>query len=264
MKAMKNYLILILWFISIGAESQLAIIDYKYNYMNVRQDSNSSSIIVGRLYNEDVFLYDAFSFTNKVKKEWNLIFQNISLDKIEPFKSDFYIKELHKTKNDFICYGYIRKNVLLPIEDLEKINIQYIPPMNDWWSLKDDSLCAINDTISLVIKTGKFNKDEHKIDSVNSRYVEKIDGKNPYGIDGDVPRLEIKNIELKINSQEIEIPKQEYKDLFQPRLRNLNLYLDNRGIIYIYMPGNSDGAGGYMVVWMIKKHRYLKRYVSRY
>jgi hypothetical protein len=264
---MVKYLLLLLFFLSIKAKSQFAIIDEKNGYINIMNDSSSNSEIAGRLYNDDVFHYNGFSFRTKVKAEWNHIFQKVSLDKIELFKREFFVRELNYNKNDFICHGYIQKKVIHPLEKLEIINTRNLYPINDWRSEVDDSICFINDTLSLTIKTGKFNIAEHMVDRSSEpgkEYIERIDDKEPYGILGDNPRVEIKSITLMINSASIEIPKTEYQDCFQPRVKNLMLRVDRKGAIYIYMPGNSDGAGGYLVVWIIKGHKYLKRYIDGY
>jgi hypothetical protein len=67
---MTRNLLLLLFLISINTFGQLATIVDKDGYTNVRKDKDINSAIVGRLYNEDVFLYDSFHLESKPNDEW--------------------------------------------------------------------------------------------------------------------------------------------------------------------------------------------------
>jgi hypothetical protein len=236
--------------ISLRAIGQFAIINDIDGYTNVRKDKRSTSEIIGRIFNDDVFLIAKEDDTG----EWINVFYYAELDEIEPYKKDYYLKECHCT-TDFIYFnGYVHKSRVLPLESLNDI-IKNRQLSNGILSLK-------NDSITFNIMARQFISAQHHIQHDDDGWVEKIDGKQPRGVDGGLPKIGIKSLSLVINSNIIEIPKEDYADLYEPNLRSLKLYTDKRGVIYIYMPSNSDGAGGYDAAWIIKENKYLKRYVD--
>jgi hypothetical protein len=258
---MTRNMILLLLLFSIEINGQLATIHDKDGYTNVRNGKDKNSTIVGRLFNEDVFLYDSFHLNSFPNEEWIEIYQNLSLDKIESFKRDFYIDSLNRSQNEsFICHGFIHRTSFIPISDLPQIKTKNLFSTSSRYDVMQDSICLSNDSLSLVLVTRPFNVMIHSIDKSSTQYVQKIDGMRPVGTFGFIPRVEILQMKLTINGQIVDIPNTEYKDLYEPRLVNLSLHINSRGVIYIYMPGNSDGAGGYYVVWIIKGNKYLKRY----
>jgi hypothetical protein len=236
--------------VTFSAMAQLAIIDDNDGYINVRKGKSSSSEIIGRLFNDDVFLFAEEDHND----EWINIFYYVELDDLEPFKRDYYVKDCHWTSNFIYFNGYVHKSRVLPLESLNDIikNRQ----------LSNGILILKNDSITFNIMARQFISAQHHIQRDDDGWVEKIDGKQPRGVDGGLPKIGIKSLSLVINSNIIEIPKEDYADLYEPNLRSLKLYTDKRGVIYIYMPSNSDGAGGYDAIWIIKEKKYLKRYVD--
>jgi len=251
---MKRYLILVLFLVSIQARSQFAIINDNDGYTNIREEKNINSKIIGRLFNDDVYLYD----TNDLSPtdDWVHVFYLAKLNEIEPYKKDFYIKEKqNRNENEVYFDGYIHKSRLLPLEELKKLNKITPKAVNGELNFR-------NDTLNFLIKIGKFIETEHKISKGKSVDNYRIDGCKPNGVLGFIPSIEIKNMKLSINSKPIEIPKEAYKDLFQSSLEACDLYVDKRGVMYIFLPYNSDGGAGYFVVWIFKNNKYLKRYID--
>lgn len=228
---------------------QFAIINDIDGYTNVRKDKSSSSEIIGRLFNDDVFLIAEEDDSD----EWINVFYFAELSEIESYKKDYYLQECHCTTDIIYFDGYVHKSRVLPIEKLVELTTKR--------QISDQGLSLMNDSIIFSLKTIPFIQKNHKVDRVEG-WVEKIDGNRPKGVDGGIPKVEIKNLSFLINSGAIEIPKQEYADLFEPNLKTISIYADKRGVIYVYMPYNSDGAGGYDAVWIIKENQYLKRYVD--
>jgi hypothetical protein len=261
--SMTRNLLLLLFLLTIRTYGQFATIDDKDGYTNVRKEKDINSAIVGRLYNEDVFLYDSFHLESTPNDEWIEIYQNVNLDKSESLKRDFYVSTLNRRQNEsFICHGYIHRTRFIPIEKLQQIKTKNLFMTKSENHQVEDSFCLANDSLRLFIKTGYFKIEEHKIEKGNYDYIQKIDGMNPIGTFGFAPRIEIIEMSLTISGKTVDIPKKEYRDLYEPALVNLSLHVNNRGVIYIYMPGNSDGAGGYYLVWIIQGNKYLKRYVD--
>jgi hypothetical protein len=264
---MKNFYSLILMMVSISANGQFAIINNENGYVDVREETNLNSKVLGRLFNEDIFWCEEGHMTNQNSK-WTTVFQNVFMDKTDQYKRDYYIKEFGRLKNEhFICSGNILKSDLVLLNNLQDIELQKIYLTTIESKIKDNKAYFFNDSIKFNFVIGSFNPAEHQIDKyLDSRkveYVNKIDG-NPAirGVFANMPSIDIKNIILTINSDSIKIPKKDYWDLFSPNIWNLCLKVDKRGLIYIYLFNNSDGAGWYSAVWIIKGHKYLNRYVD--
>ncbi|SFJ68329.1 hypothetical protein [Olleya namhaensis] len=137
-----------------------------------------------------------------------------------------------------------------------------------------NSIELIKGNIKIVIKTTEFQKGkrELKFDS-NEKFLEKIDGKDIYGTDGNIPKKEISDLYLIVDNLKIEIPKKQYNDLFEPTIECLNdnddlycytvAYLNEKGEIILTMQ-NSDGAGSYMVIFLFDKKYNLKERIIGY
>ncbi|WP_397447871.1 hypothetical protein [Polaribacter sp. R77954] len=140
--------------------------------------------------------------------------------------------------------------------------------------IDNKSIELINGNTKIVIKTTEFqpNKRELKFDS-SGKFLEKIDGKDIYGTDGNIPRKEISEFYLIVNDKRIEIPKKHYNDLFEPTIECLNdnddlycytiCYLNEKGEIILTMQ-NSDGAGSYMVIFIFDKKYEIKERIIGY
>jgi hypothetical protein len=244
----------ILCALSFDTNAQLAIINDPDGFVNVRDGKGTNAKVVGKLYNGQIFLFDS---ENK-KDEWIWV----SFDK-KNF-SDFSSKTAKINFNDIEngTNSFIHRSRLLSIDDLPHLQLNQKNSL-----LTEMGLVIKNDTIKLSIKTKSFLIKNHKIHRTKegcidctTAYVDKIDGKKPIGVDGGLPTVEISSIQLNIHNTNIDIPNDSFNDLYQPRLGSLNIYFDKKGNTYLYMPGNSDGAGAYDVVWVIKDGLLITRY----
>jgi hypothetical protein len=252
---MKSFTLFIIIFLSLSAKAQLAIIRDTDGFVNVREKGNIKSRIIGRLNTNDITLYDG----EDDNKEWRHIFY--SPDNMLFFSS--LNNNKHNIYKDYID-GFVYFNRVIPINSFSRMILK-----KDVGYISSSKLTGNVDTVIFILKTRLFSIKSHKIHrskegciNCTKAYVDKIDGKKPWGVDGDLPTKEIYNISLKINGKAITIPFESYNDIYQPRLENLNIYFDKKGNFYFYMPGNSDGAGGYDVVWVINNGKLIKRYVD--
>jgi hypothetical protein len=249
---MKSYLAFIaLMFFAFSSKAQLAIINDAGGYVNVRKEKASGAEIVGKLYNNQVFLF------YPDKDEWiEVSFNSNSFQ-------DYRTGSAGLKKFPHYLNGFINRGQLMPIESLphKKLNRQIRKLTANKAVIKVDS-------IVLEIKTRVFNSKLHKIhrskgDCTNCAItVDKIDGKTPAGVDGEMPTVEISGIKLTINNAIVNIPAACFADIYQPQIKNLNIYADKSGNLYLYMPGNSDGAGAYDIVWVISNGKLVYRYVD--
>ncbi len=232
---MKQFILLI-FFTSIYFASNaqtFAVINDKDGFVNVRKDGNIQSPIVGKLLLDDVFSYDDESKSNWVE-----------------------IIKQYEDENHPELTGYISKSRILPLSKLKGINKV---------KLFKDSCVLNNDSISVVVSSSLFTSKTHTLtyDRTNKKFpiLKKIDNKIFWGTDGESPKKIISFIKFSKNGSPIVIPSTAYNDLYEPNLKTLHVYFGRSNTFYIQMD-NSDGAGGYSVVWIIKNNTFYKRYVD--
>ncbi|MDD3773446.1 MAG: hypothetical protein PHC38_12460 [Weeksellaceae bacterium] len=146
--------------------------------------------------------------------------------------------------------GYIYKNRILFIEDYLKIDV---------YSEKETTLILKNDNIEINIIQEKFNPDKHKLTFDN--WLTKINGKSFWGTDGGIPKTQYQSIKIKINNKNIDLPKTAFYDLFEPNWYHTKANYDGKNDVLYLHSFNSDGAGGYAVIWKIEKGKYKDRLV---
>jgi len=90
-----------------------------------------------------------------------------------------------------------------------------------------------------------------------------IDGKYIWGTDGRIPDKVIASLIVIQNSLPVLIPKSAFNDLYEPNFSTLQVFIGKDNTLYVQL-NNSDGAGSYSVIWVIKNNKYLKRYLDNY
>ena len=223
----------------IGRAQSFSIINDKDGFVNVRKESNPKSAIVGKLYIDDIFGVDEDDTVDITKLEWFKIYKQI--DRYHSLEG--YI---HKSRNFFLFH---------------------FPTIKKVKTYADSCVCN-NDSLKVVIKSGIFKPRNHKltnsvVDKTTNTLTElnKIDGHQIWGTDGELPRTAITSLKVTINGSKIDIPKSAFYDLYEPRFSSITVYLGKNNTIYVKM-GNSDGAGAYTIIWIIKNGKYLKRYID--
>jgi hypothetical protein len=200
-----------------------AIIEDKDGFTNIRQEPNAKSKIVGTIKEDDIFYY----FSDKGQKEWYSIYRK------------------NNKKSGYVHKSRVKSLVSLPY-------VVHKKAVKDTLFFKNDSIDA-----KIIINT--FIPKQHKIEKKNN-FIFKIDGKEPRGRDGGLPNTGIKNIQVKIGDNVVDIPQSELDDLFQPSFGTPTIYIGQKETIFLEMSGG-DGAGYYEVAFVIKNRKYVKRYV---
>ena len=221
---MKNAIIFLLTIISSDVFAQLAVIEDKDGYVNIRKEPNSSGVIVGKLTEKDIF--------------WCFEEGN-----------DWYPIDTEATDNNAIS-GYVHKSRIKFLTDYDSIPLTE-PDINSvHFSGKD---------IEVDLKTKAFDKKSHHIDFNNYNYVDKIDNKKIWGTDGDIPKREYEQVVILYANKKIELPKSALENLFEPNLNFTDVYYNKEKDI-LYITGlNSDGAGAYVFAWIISQKEYIGR-----
>jgi hypothetical protein len=205
-----------------GFGQDIAIINDKDGYTNVRENTSTQSKIIGKKIENDVF------------------YCIISKD------SDWYEVSLESG-----TMGYIHKSRITPLSSLQKLN-------NKKANWRDEQLTIKNDTLMFQIQLRKFDSTKHQIKRGEKNYPITIDNHEMHGTFGNLPKVEISFIKLFIRSKEIVLPKEQLSDCYEIDLSRLALYADKKGRLFIFT-SNSDGAGGYEAIWIIKNNKFQKR-----
>lgn len=221
----KTFFFLVLILFIQPAFAQFAIVSDSDGYTNLRKEPGKSEIITKLKTGTIVFGLP------EPNNKWQMI--------------DYSLNDLAKS-------GYIHTDKLLYID-----NFPSIPMTKD-----NENMVVLSDgKITITITKGKFDHKKHKLQFYKDKFLTEIDGMTFLGTDGGIPEWEYKSVEILHNGKKILIPAEGLKALYQPNLNNTVVNYDQKNeTIYIHS-ANSDGAGGYNVLWIIKKGTYMKRHL---
>jgi hypothetical protein len=207
---------------------QFAIVDDKDGYVNIRSSPEVADNIKDTLQNGHIV------FCIETKGSWHYI-------DYKEFRS-----------------GYIHKSRLKTIENFKKVN--YI-------SKSATYIIFNSDTIRLTLTKESFNPEVNVLHynpgNANKNvasYLESINGSEFWGTDGDVPRYQYGQITLQIGDEILYLPSD---NLYEPNLNYTFLNVDRINEVIYLSALNSDGAGGYAVLWIIEKGKFKKRILTR-
>lgn len=152
--------------------------------------------------------------------------------------------------------GYIHRSRLKLINGFEKI------PM---YKENRDQIVFQKDSLVITMTKKSFVAAEHKLQyAMNSGvgYLAKIDGKKFWGTDGNTPKMQYKSIEITLGQRMTTIPSTAISDLYEPTFNSTKVLYDrNNDVLYVSI-SNSDGAGGYVGLLIIKNGAYQSRMVT--
>lgn len=201
-----------------------ALIVDKDGYVNVREKESANSKIVGKIKSgEVVFIFE------DLDTDWlNISFNDKS--------------------------GYIHRSRIKYINQFEKI-----PSVND-----DDYGANFKlNNIEIKIKTDKFDYEANKKYFSGTDFpITKYKDREIWGTDGTIPKSYYQSITVKMGNNEIEIPKKDIEDLFNPSNEYTECFYDKiTNSVYIHF-SNSDGAGSYVALFKIENGVYKGRNVE--
>lgn len=137
-----------------------------------------------------------------------------------------------------------------------------LKPVNRWKTIAPEGATGrlSHKTFLAEVSATGFDAGAHRI-SRNADGMTLVDGKVPWGQDGGEPRRGLK-LSVSIGGRKVEIPAAATENLYEPNLETLVLLTpgDPAGRAFLMMQ-NSDGAGGYVVVWAFEKGIYRGRAV---
>jgi len=204
------------------AIAQVGLINDKDGYTNVRENPDIKSKVIYKIKDYELFLFYDYD-TNE---------------------SDNWIK-VYIPKNKYaLAYeglagltGYIHKSRLLSLDNLEKFD-------------------GKNFRFKYHLRT--FSVDNKIIDYIDGKWISRINGRPFYGTAGSIPNNEISSIEVRVGEKTIHVPEVLYQDLFE-LTNDFNIYKKDN--IFYVQQWNSDGGGGYLLVWAIDKNSIRQRLI---
>jgi hypothetical protein len=159
------------------------------------------------------------------------------------------------TKNNKELNGQVYKDRLILTSSYQNV------PM-----LTKNKLKAVlkKDSLQIVLTQQSFDRTKHKFtyDKEYKDQIELIDNKRYWGTDGGLPKTEYKSIEINNGKTKLTLPKSALTNLCEINLYNTQVYYDKTNDIIYIQSMNSDGAGGYEVIWKIEKGVYKEGYVA--
>ncbi|MCW5941948.1 MAG: hypothetical protein KIS66_06935 [Fimbriimonadaceae bacterium] len=120
-----------------------------------------------------------------------------------------------------------------------------------------DSAVVTAGEVSVLIVQGPFDAKAHRIKRNADGDVTHIDGRAPYGCDGEVPWKELRGFTVLHRGAAYSVPKSMWSDCYNmnssglKRKRFVAKALPKNGGIVIRVEA-SDGAGGYIVEWTLR------------
>ena len=205
---------------------KISIVKDSDGFVNVREKASGSSKILDQLPNNTLVYY---------------------IEESGPWVEVIY-KTLVNEKS-----GFIYKDRLLDLNQFKEIQSVAIA----------DGILFKSRDFELKLTTKPFNKNIHKL-TYHGQALTKIEGKLVYGTDGRLPKVAYKTIELKYKDRISVFPANSFTNFFEPNLYDnfTRLYIDTNDNTMYLIAVNSDGAGGYLVIWTITDFKYKSHWVS--
>lgn len=181
-----------------------------------------------------------------------------------------------KLNNGFVVYCFEPKNNWINIDYskndkdrsgyLYKDRIQYLSEFTEIPLIKETQTKVIfkKNDITIILESQNFNSNSAKLSFLKNdkSILEKINGKLFWGTDGEIPKKAYKSITVTLGNNSIELPKNSFDDLFEPTLFKTQINYDQKSDTLYITSSNSDGAGGYEIVWIIEKGKYKERKIA--
>lgn len=224
---MKNLLIVFACVFHQVIFAQFGVVVDKDGYVNIRDTPTISNNISDRLTTGEI----VFCFENE--DNW--------------YPIEYKIKQASKG-------GYIHKSRVKFIQEFNEIPFKILT----------DSLVEFKtDSIKLLVTKENFNPENKKLEYYyndssrnENNWLKKINGKEIWGLQRDIPKMQYGKMILTIDKNSISLP---IDNLFEPNLDYTKVNIDKKSNTIYISTLNSDGAGAYMVLWVISNGEFKKQ-----
>ncbi|MBX7154440.1 MAG: hypothetical protein U0Y96_02770 [Candidatus Kapaibacterium sp.] len=217
---MKTSFVFLLFVYVYTCYGQFAIVTDKDGFANVRSSAKITNNITDKLNNGEIV------YCLERNNDWLTI--------------DYTTSNEQKS-------GYIHKSRVMFIHEYEKIP-RHVLNFRSITFRKDSISCLITKT-RFITYNNKLQYSKRIPDNNEYRYLEKINGKEIWGTDGGIPKYQYGKVELRFGETTIQLP---IANLFEPNLDVTSIYIDKPNNSVYITAENSDGAGAYAVLWVVK------------
>ncbi|SFN51672.1 hypothetical protein SAMN05421738_1141 [Algoriella xinjiangensis] len=228
---MKSKFLILIFLFSLKSlfAQEFAVINDNDGYTNVRSENSITSKILDKLNKGHLICV-----MNTEGNWWNIDYA---------------------TNKNEIKVGYVYKDRIKLISEFNKI-----PILEE----KEKQITFSDKAIEVKVVQDKFDKIKHSFNYVKKypNQILKIDGKDYWGTDGEMPKTEYKSITIKFNNSTLQLPEEALENLYEPNLSSTKVNFDKSNNTIYISAMNSDGAGGYLVIWKIEKGKYMERFVA--
>jgi hypothetical protein len=130
-----------------------------------------------------------------------------------------------------------------------------------------DKVIFQKDFVKVTITKVPFIIENNKLEyrkEVQSSVLIKINDKEYWGTDGDVPKYQYGQVTIEWGDKIFDLPKESFEDLFEPNFKQSYTTVSfDKGNNTLYIIGeNSDGAGAYSILWIIYNGNYKSRHIA--
>ncbi len=229
---MRQILLFIMFFAFQNAFGQFGIIRNEDGFVNVRKSPEKSKNIKDTLYNGQIIFYY-----------------------IEP-KGDWY--EIDYEKDTLSLGGYVHKSGFKFLSEFDSIPVKL---------RTKDKVIFQKDSIKVTLTKMPFIRRNNKLEygkGEQAWFLEKINGKEYWGSDGGIPTTQYAQVSIEWGDKKFDLPKESLENLYEPnfKYKYTAVYFDRKSNTIYINADNSDGAGGYSVLWIIENGKYKSRHLS--
>lgn len=234
---MRNVFLCCLFFVCQNTFGQFGIIQNKDGFVNVRKSPEISNNVIDTLHNGHIVFYY-----------------------LDP-AGDWF--EIDYEKEDYSNIGYIHKSGFKFLTEFDSIPVKQ-RTSNKLIFQKDFFKITLT-KVPFIAKNNKLQYFKGNDKEHNASYLEKINDKEIWGTDGGIPHTQYGQISVTWGKKSIILPKESIDDLFEPNFnyKYTAVFYDRKNNTMYISADNSDGAGGYSVIWIIENGRYKERHLSR-
>ena len=104
-----------------------------------------------------------------------------------------------------------------------------------------------------------FDLTNRELVKSDGKWITTIDGHSPWGIDGDLPTIQIDSINVTIDGKNLTVEKHYFQNIFE--VTN-DFKVIKTGQYFIVYQTNSDGAGAYDLAWVFDKSGLKQKLVG--
>jgi len=229
---MRDTLLILLILVFQNTFGQFGVINDKDGIVNVRKSPQISNNIIDTLHNGQIVFY------------------------YEEPKGDWYGIDYEDGK--YANSGYMHKSRLKFITEFESVPLK---------NRAENKVIFQKDSLKITMTKVPFIINKNKLlygEGNQSSFLKKINDKEYWGSDGGIPTTQYGQISIEWGEKRFALPKESVEDLFEPNFEDkyTSVFFDFKSNTIYIIANNSDGAGGYSVLWIIENGKFKRRYLS--